>query len=246
MCSGHSPFRAETSFGVLKRICDDKPREIRHQNPEIPAFLGELVGQLHRKDPDQRIQSASEIEQLIAECLAHVEQPAIYSVPKSLRRSRTMDSLCRYWPIGPLLLLLFGATWMTGWPANEWDSQSAVGRGPLSTNVSNGNSSVPLQTAIGESQRDLVRDPSIGEEESRGDLQNATTQVDRVPKQSERIASDPIGLAPPPEQGTRRHQWDDGIDGMLWLTDQALRQLEESMTPKDLNGARSGESEESN
>src|SRR5262249_42963578 len=32
MCTGRSPFRAETTVAVLKRVCDDTPRPIREVN----------------------------------------------------------------------------------------------------------------------------------------------------------------------------------------------------------------------
>ena len=37
MCTGRAPFRAETSYGVLRRVTDEEPRPIREINPDIPA-----------------------------------------------------------------------------------------------------------------------------------------------------------------------------------------------------------------
>ncbi|HZZ29293.1 MAG TPA: protein kinase [Pirellulales bacterium] len=39
MCTGRPPFRAETSYGTLHRICDAQPHGIREINPEIPPWL---------------------------------------------------------------------------------------------------------------------------------------------------------------------------------------------------------------
>src|SRR5262245_41565783 len=39
MCTGRPPFRADTSFGVLRRIPDTQPRPIREINADIPAWL---------------------------------------------------------------------------------------------------------------------------------------------------------------------------------------------------------------
>ena len=36
MCTGRSPFRAETTVAVLRRVCDETPRPIREINPESP------------------------------------------------------------------------------------------------------------------------------------------------------------------------------------------------------------------
>ena len=51
MCAGRPPFRAETSYGILRRITDMTPRPIREINPEIPSWLCRLVARLHEKSP---------------------------------------------------------------------------------------------------------------------------------------------------------------------------------------------------
>ncbi len=84
VCTGHPPFRAETPFGVLRRISDEQPRSIRESNPEIPKWLCDLIGRLQRKKPDDRLESASEAANLFEQCLAHVQQPDIIDLPVSL------------------------------------------------------------------------------------------------------------------------------------------------------------------
>ena len=64
MCTGRSPFRAETSYGVLRRITDEEPRPIREINPEIPEWFCGIVGRLMAKRPDHRFQSAGEVAAL--------------------------------------------------------------------------------------------------------------------------------------------------------------------------------------
>src|SRR5213079_2863272 len=39
MCTGRPPFRAGTSMGVLKRVCEDTPTPIRQTNTEVPDWL---------------------------------------------------------------------------------------------------------------------------------------------------------------------------------------------------------------
>ncbi len=71
MCTGRPPFRAETSYGTLQRICDSQPRPIREINPEIPAWLTAIVAHLHEKDPEDRFQTSQEVASLLEQCLAH-------------------------------------------------------------------------------------------------------------------------------------------------------------------------------
>jgi serine/threonine protein kinase len=85
LCTGRAPFRAETPFGVLRRITDDTPRPIREINPEVPEWLAALTEKLHAKDPAARFQSADEVAQLFEQCLAHLQQPAAVPLPAPLR-----------------------------------------------------------------------------------------------------------------------------------------------------------------
>ena len=85
LATGHAPFRAETTYGVLRRISDDLPRPIRETNAEIPEWLSAIVERLHAKSPADRFQSAGEVAQLFEQCLAHVQQPTAVPLPDSLR-----------------------------------------------------------------------------------------------------------------------------------------------------------------
>jgi WD40 repeat protein len=81
MCTGHSPFRAETMMAVLRRVSDDDPRPIRAINPDIPDWFEAVVAKLLAKDPDARFQSAAEVAELLTRCLAYVEDPGRLPVP---------------------------------------------------------------------------------------------------------------------------------------------------------------------
>jgi serine/threonine protein kinase len=76
MCTGHPPFRAETSYGVLKRITDTEPRPIRELAPETPEWLCRIIAKLHAKPLADRFQSAAEVAGVLEQCLAHVQNPA--------------------------------------------------------------------------------------------------------------------------------------------------------------------------
>jgi serine/threonine-protein kinase len=78
---GRSPFRAETTLAVLRRICEDAPRPIRELNPDIPAWLAEIVEKLHAKDPNNRFQSAGEVAELLRNWLAYTQHPTAAPMP---------------------------------------------------------------------------------------------------------------------------------------------------------------------
>ena len=75
MCLGRPPFRAASALAVLKRVCDDAPRPIREVNPEIPAWLADIIMKLLAKDPDDRYASAAQVATVLEGRLAELQRP---------------------------------------------------------------------------------------------------------------------------------------------------------------------------
>ncbi len=133
MCTGHSPFRAETSYGILRRISDSQPRSIREINPEIPDWFEAIVDRLHAKSPSDRLGSAEELAELLEACLGHVQQPARVPLPAAVRqlsnaskraRSR-LGRRVREWRWRLLFLIvsaLIGLFGLHAWQSVEPDS----------------------------------------------------------------------------------------------------------------------------
>lgn len=100
MSTGRPPFRAETSYGILKRVADEIPRPIRQLNGDIPDWLENLVRCLMEKRPENRLQSASEIARLLRECVAHLQHPSVNKLPvavadlKPKRRISLVQKIC--------------------------------------------------------------------------------------------------------------------------------------------------------
>jgi serine/threonine protein kinase len=93
MCAGHAPFRAESSYGVLRLITDKEPRPIREINPDVPAWLCMIISKMMAKQANDRFASAQEVSKLLEDCLAHVQQPISRSLPQSvLQLSQLSDS----------------------------------------------------------------------------------------------------------------------------------------------------------
>ena len=85
MCTGHSPFRAESTLGVLRRISDDPPRPLREINPHVPDWLAAIIDRLLAKNPDERFQSAAEVSEQLEQWLAWMQQPSAVPRPKAIR-----------------------------------------------------------------------------------------------------------------------------------------------------------------
>ena len=84
LLSGHSPFRAETAMGVLRRVCEDTPRPLTEANPNVPAWLDAFIAKLHSKRPADRFESSAQVSDLLTRCLAHVQQPNAVPLPEEV------------------------------------------------------------------------------------------------------------------------------------------------------------------
>ncbi len=82
MCTGRPPYSGASTVAVLRKVSDQAPQPIRALNPEIPAWLEQVVERLLAKNPSDRFQSAAEVAALLESYLAHLRQPATVSEPK--------------------------------------------------------------------------------------------------------------------------------------------------------------------
>ena len=130
MSTGRPPFRAETSYGILRRVTDQQPRSISELNSEIPAWLQGFIEKLLAKLPGDRFDSAANVAQMLEECVAHVQQPSANALPVAVKALRDKSS----WPRLVLaasvallsLLLLISGDWFGISQPNEPQEKTAT------------------------------------------------------------------------------------------------------------------------
>ena len=81
LATGRTPFRAESTYGILRRLSDESPRPLREISPQFPAWFEMIIHKLLAKHPGDRYASAIEVAQLMEGCLAHVQQPGTVLLP---------------------------------------------------------------------------------------------------------------------------------------------------------------------
>jgi serine/threonine protein kinase/CheY-like chemotaxis protein len=74
MTTGRRLFPGDNEFSVLEAVRECEVPDVRELAPEISAATAELIGRALQKDPDQRFQSAGEMQQQI-EALLYAQSP---------------------------------------------------------------------------------------------------------------------------------------------------------------------------
>jgi WD40 repeat protein len=77
LCAGRPPFRADTTAEVLDRVRANAPPPVREMNPDVPEWLGGLIGRLHAREASARPASAREVADLLGGQLALLQQPPL-------------------------------------------------------------------------------------------------------------------------------------------------------------------------
>jgi serine/threonine-protein kinase len=88
MATGRPPFRSDTTLGTLRKIRETDPEPVRQTNPALPAWIDQLIGRLHAKDPADRYPDAAGVATLLEACLAHCRQPRHSPLPPELTQPR--------------------------------------------------------------------------------------------------------------------------------------------------------------
>jgi eukaryotic-like serine/threonine-protein kinase len=122
MASGRPPFRASTTYAVLKRVVEDEPRSIRELIPEMPQWLCDIIAKLQAKKPADRFQSAREVADLFADCEAQLREHAKLT---DFSRIPRMKSVARRfgrwkWLAAGLVLAIIGPALMKATSTPRW------------------------------------------------------------------------------------------------------------------------------
>ncbi len=84
LCTGQSPFRSETVYGILHKITSATLPDMREVQSSVPEWLQHLVSRLHAPSLEDRFQSAAVVADLLEQCLAHFQHPLKHELPQEL------------------------------------------------------------------------------------------------------------------------------------------------------------------
>ena len=89
MCTGAPAFQAESVVGIMRKVSDRPHAPIPTVNPQIPAWLVEIVDRLLAKRPEDRIQSAIELATLLETGWARMERELAYAAVSAMPPAST-------------------------------------------------------------------------------------------------------------------------------------------------------------
>jgi tRNA A-37 threonylcarbamoyl transferase component Bud32 len=123
MASGERPFVGESHMSVLYKQINEKPKDPRHHNPDIPPELVEIILKLLEKKPDRRYPTAGELALDLDRFLKGTyirktvlvapkrEKPEAEETPRP-RRRRVLTAVLATWILAVLAVL--GGAFLSG------------------------------------------------------------------------------------------------------------------------------------
>ena len=212
MCTGRVPFRADSPYGILRRIIDDAPRDVRGINPDVPTWLCQIVNRLHEKSASDRFASAHEVFKLLSECLAHVRQPTLHPLPPQLAQSRRVWR--KAFAAASIAVSLLATFALLITPPPGEDETPLAKTNPVGAAVSTANEE-PVE-AIAEPP-----EPSTPAVDQISDLKE-TISANSAPST---VPHDGV-IKPWDDPFVDVTSWDDQLDGVLRHVEQSLKELE--------------------
>jgi serine/threonine protein kinase len=106
MCAGQAAFSAESAVAILRQVADMPARSLAEVSPETPDWLTAVIEQLMSKSPDNRIQSATEVAEVLGgyeHDLQNGTTPSTSTAPRPIRKGRIAVAL---------LMIAFIGFWM--------------------------------------------------------------------------------------------------------------------------------------
>jgi WD40 repeat protein/tRNA A-37 threonylcarbamoyl transferase component Bud32 len=112
LCAGRPPFCGDNTAEVLRRVRAGAPQPVREINPDVPEWLGALIGKLHAQEASARPASAREVADLLGSQLALLQQPPL--APQPLPSPVASTPAAPRLPKGTLSRRLIVATCLVG------------------------------------------------------------------------------------------------------------------------------------
>ncbi|GER87296.1 hypothetical protein KDW_14580 [Dictyobacter vulcani] len=101
MLTGRPPFVGPTAVSIAMQHASTNPPPLRQFSPQVPAVLEQLVNRTLQKEPDERFNSAAEMQKALRACAKELTRGKPASLPSNPSyQSRFSDGKGQYPPSG--------------------------------------------------------------------------------------------------------------------------------------------------
>ncbi len=118
LSSGQPPFAGESVVATLRQVTTTALAPLSQANSDVPKWLSELVGRLHEKDPDDRIESAAAVASVLR------SQTLTAMPPRVARKPSKQAVNWKY--LGAAVLLLVGFAAFALSPLSGWRTRDTL------------------------------------------------------------------------------------------------------------------------
>ena len=120
LATGRSPFQAESTYGIIRKLCEEPHVPVRFYRDDLPKWFGRLLDQLLVKNPENRKVTARQLASQIDQCLEHCERPSQVQLPRFLPNPKFGTTLVGAVGVCVTAFVLMFLTWiMLQPPGNE-------------------------------------------------------------------------------------------------------------------------------
>lgn len=105
MATGRALYRGDGPYSVISQLCKGQYTSVRELNPDIPAFVADMIDKLLEIEPQHRFQSAQQLVHHLQSSLAYLHQPTANRAPQKIWSSRRKRFWRRAVGIGSVVLL---------------------------------------------------------------------------------------------------------------------------------------------
>ena len=88
LATGVAPFEAENSYGIIRQIIERPHARVAEHRADFPVWFDRFLDLLMVKDRSQRTFTADDVASCLTQCLDHLQQPNVHSLPAALRQQR--------------------------------------------------------------------------------------------------------------------------------------------------------------
>lgn len=181
MATGQEPFRAEKPFAIIQKIISEEPARPKRLNPDVPKTLERIIEKLLSKSANDRFQSADELQNVLENYLAHLQNPLASPRPTIKVVRRQVDRLKPWLMLVAASIMSIALVWMAyTWkqsqkennfrPANN--SPNALANSPDQL-PSNFDSKVPIAQDL---EQPFLKDDA----ELRREIQSLRNEISRL------------------------------------------------------------------